>query len=168
LYVSFEIWGKLFNGTPRRDLFLLLPLTPLPMKYEVISIIDSYKDKKLTSVQSMDAIISLFTPDESTRNADDYIARLIGFMFDVNPDTMFNNTAVREGINTLFQAKSMLSKVLHEKWKRREGKENLIKFATSLGLTNVQSVYYRLKQHDVFYETNREYKHIYDIVKRVV
>lgn len=138
------------------------------MKYEIIDIISSYNEKKITSVQAMDSISSLFTPDELHKDADEYIARLIAFMFDVHPDNLFNSDTVREGDNTVFRAKSMLSKVLHIKWKNTEGKEKLSAFTTKLGLSSVQSLYYRLEQHNIFYKMDTEYRYIYDIVKKIL
>ena len=138
------------------------------MYYEIVRISQEYKESKITPEEAMDSILDILFPKIFTEDYNPYVQRLIAFMWGVTEDDLINLEPKREGDTTLFKAKCMFTKIISYN-KTASGKYiNKTKLAKLVGVNSHVSAIYRLKQHDVFYEMEKDYKYIYDIIKEIL
>jgi hypothetical protein len=139
------------------------------MKYEIINIIEDYKERKVHSKEAMDLIMDLMIPNqlENDEVKFHYIKRLVAFMWNIEVDDLINKVSGKRGDTTLFKAKCCFTKILSYGLDPFGKKLGRVKLARLLGVGGHDTVGYRLKQHDIFYDAEEGYRTIYDIIKKV-
>jgi hypothetical protein len=129
------------------------------MKYEIINIIQQYKDENIEAHDAMNALVSIVFPHKYTEK--NYLIKLIAIMWDVEISDVTAHSPGKSPTNT-FKPKVMYTKVLYDTYK------SPTRVGQLCGNITHATVLYRIKQHDIMYDTDKEYKTIYDIVKKVI
>ncbi len=124
------------------------------MKYEVVNIVQQYKDGNIDAIEAMNTITPIIFPDITSD--DKYIKRLIAFMFDVEEAEI--DSSLRH--ERIVKPKAMYTYFLSKKY--TPGQLNS-KLAIQYNAINN-----RLKVHESYLLSNQEYKKIFNIIKRVI
>ena len=138
------------------------------MKYEIVNIAQQYRDENIDATDAMDTIVRILFPEKLEESYEYYTRRLIAFMWGLDPDEIINHEMGRSGDLTALKGKVMWTKILSYIKNDRGAYISLTQLKTKLGLSTHAGVKYRLDQHDNFMEFDEDYKHIYNIISKIL
>ena len=122
------------------------------MKYEVVNIAQQYKEGNIDATEAMNTIVGIMFPD--IYKDDEYIKKLVAFMWNVDPSIINNNSRTHPGI----YAKIMYTKILMDKYKTSS-----TKLAEILRI-RAGTIRARLLAHNKYMFGFIEYKKIYNLI----